>query len=135
MSRIRYVEAMIQPTVTDVGFDGDLDDAANACDEAVAALFHCADTHDDGDNEENLVLKKMISLARGLNDRYAELSGAIEDHSCTAAQDSVSPFVPVGSNEDIDTLMRREGFNSADMVAIVKLSDLEMLIANQRSVA
>jgi len=49
--------------------------------------------------------------------------------------DEDGPFVPVGSNEPIDTLLRREGLDSADLVAIVRLSDLEMLIANQRSVA
>lgn len=66
-------------------------------------------------------LSEIIRLANEVKRKFEAYDGALNEHDCS---ESGGSLVPIGSNEDLDTLLRREGFNSADMVAIVKLDDI-----------
>jgi len=129
--KVRYVEAMIQPLVSLRGNSlPSLDDLGT---KIADIMGHLGGFEGEDDGREKPSWARVVALAKLADQSFDSLAEAMDEHSCDG--ELSSPFVPVGSNEDIDTLMRREGFNSADMVAIVKLSDLEALIANQRSVA
>jgi len=118
---MKRVEAMIQPVGTvDASRLPSLLPLSTAIVAAVDYLD--GDFAKQIDESRKAAIARMDELIRAIDLAHDSLADALGDHSCEI---DVSPFVPVGSTEDMDTLLRREGFNSADMVAIVKLDDIE----------
>lgn len=117
---MRRVEAMIQP----VSASGSIN-AVPTCDDlrrAITALDEYLGGFEGEDDERpKPELAEIVRLARAVKEQFNSFDNELDEHDCSAAGQSL---VPVGSNEPLDTLLRREGFNSADMVAIVKLDDL-----------
>lgn len=133
---MKYVEAMIQP----VGGSGNighsrLDDALEALSGYLGEFdgeldITPGDAHNFGvGGAKRPAWSRVIELTRKLTDAAESLGERLDYHEC--AEHANGPLAPVGSNESIGTLLRRQGFISADMVAIVKLADIKDLSEQQ----
>lgn len=123
---MKYVEAMIQPLGSGAGVP-----VTAKLDNAVAALSEYVGGFEGEPGREAPKWSRVIELARTVEHEYEAFTDRLDDHECG---EEAGPFIPIGSTESIDTLLRREGFNSADMVAIVKLADLEHAAKAERFV-
>lgn len=120
---MKRVEAMIQPLRSDnhdtLPRPGYLEDAIDALGGYLGGF------EGELDERPKPELSEIVRLAKEIENEFNRFADQLEEHDCSDADQSL---IPVGSNEPLDTLLRREGFISADMVAIVKLNDVAPIV-------
>lgn len=123
---MKYVEAMLQP----VSFNSNMP-KANAMERTITALLeHFAAFEESSEaaaeaTPQQPSIVEAFKLAKAVNEAWDNYDEALSEHECENGL-----MVPVGDVTPLaDQLYRRNGFLPADEVAIIKLSDLMLLMA------
>lgn len=128
--KIKYVEAMVDPSPPSAdGCDistGDLSRAVSAVDQAYPEPYASVDMTEFERSAYDAIAKRRETIS-ALVLEFETLEEQIEEHSC--GDDNAVPLIPVSSSIPIWRQFETGLFLPGEVVAIVRLSDLQLLLS------